>query len=180
MLFSVTRCHAVFCHPLSCCFLSHVVLLFSVTRCHAVFCHTSSCCFLSHVVMLFSVTRRHVVFCHTLSCCFLSPVVMLFSVTRCHAVFCQTSSCCFLSLVVILTQYTNLRRRYKDGRLTDVIVEAEERQFKVHSVVLACHSQFFRQRLVSETASPPQRITCETCVSATALKSILDYLYTGS
>lgn len=76
----------------------------------------------------------------------------------------------------LLSRYQSLRH---DGRMCDIILEAEGKQFPAHRTLLACSSDYFWSLFQEHTLESRAQTVHLPAVSSTGLELVLDFIYTS-
>ncbi|KAI5610236.1 kelch-like protein 34, partial [Silurus asotus] len=76
----------------------------------------------------------------------------------------------------LLSRYQSLRQ---DGRMCDIILEAEGKEFPAHRTLLACSSDYFWSLFQEHTLESKAQTVCLPAVSSTGLELVLDFIYTS-
>lgn len=76
----------------------------------------------------------------------------------------------------LLSRYQSLRQ---DGKMCDIILEAEGKQFSAHRTLLACSSDYFWSLFQEHTLESRARMISLPAVSSTGLELVLDFIYTS-
>ena len=74
-------------------------------------------------------------------------------------------------------QHLNTQRH--SGILCDVVLMVDGEEFPVHKGVLAANSNFFLAMFTTDMLEKGKMKTCINCVSAEAMGSLLEFMYTG-
>lgn len=74
--------------------------------------------------------------------------------------------------------FTNFEKFREKGELCDVVLVADDKEFKAHRVVLAASSEYFESMFVGEFAEPLGEPIIIEEVSADALEAIINFAYT--
>ncbi|XP_026863924.2 kelch-like protein 34 [Electrophorus electricus] len=76
----------------------------------------------------------------------------------------------------VLSRYQNLRMA---GRMCDVALEAEGKEFPAHRALLACSSDYFWSLFQEHTLESRVRAISLSALSSTGLEQVLDFIYTS-
>ncbi|KAK2814779.1 hypothetical protein Q7C36_023045 [Tachysurus vachellii] len=76
----------------------------------------------------------------------------------------------------LFDRYQSLRQ---EGRMCDIILEAEGKQFPAHRTLLACSSDYFWSLFQDHTLESRSRTVSLPAVSSTGLELVLDFIYTS-
>lgn len=76
----------------------------------------------------------------------------------------------------LLSRYQSLRQ---DGRMCDIILEAEGKKFPAHRTLLACSSDYFWSLFQEHTLESRAQTINLPAVSSTGLELVLDFIYTS-
>jgi len=103
---------------------------------------------------------------------------------RCTLRYLQSGTCVQLKEPVIVVPPPEkgplMENMLAEGQFSDVILEADEREFRAHRVILAGHSDVFRAMFQSDTKEQrTSRVVIED-LSADAVSDLLTFIYTDT
>ena len=68
----------------------------------------------------------------------------------------------------------------KEGKLCDVVIQVEDRQFYAHRIVLSGASPYFQAMFTGDLEESKQHLVTLRDIPATIMELLLDYCYTSA